>query len=754
MLETLHQIVQEVNGARGLPQALSIIVRRVAEAMGVDVCSVYLVNQEVDEYVLMATIGLNPEAVGRVRLRRDEGLVGLVGEREEPINLDNADQHPRFRYFPETGEERFHAFLGVPIIHFRKVLGVLVVQQQDPRRFDDAEVAFLVTIAAQLAGAIAHGEASGGIDGLRARRAGRGLALFGVSGSTGVTEGTAMVVYSSADLDAVPDRVPDDIELEVELFRASVQAVREELKALSERLAYTVAAEERHLFDAYLRMLDGDSLVKGTIARIREGNWAPGALRETIGEHVQVFNEMEDPYLRERASDIRDIGRRILMRLQLDSGDKRTIPDRVVLVGQEVSASQLAEIPAEKLAGVVTARGSGNSHAAILARAFGVPAVMGVSELPVGRLEGKSVIVDGYSGRVFIEPTSAVRREYRRLMREEAELSAELASLRDLPAETPDGARVKLYANTGLVSDINSSLSSGCDGIGLHRTEFPFMVRERFPGEEEQARLYRQVLEAFRGRPVVLRTLDVGGDKNLPYFPVREDNPFLGWRGIRLTLDHPEIFLGQLRAMLRADIGVHNLRIMFPMISRVDEVEQSLALLRRAHSELVEEGHAVAMPQVGVMIEVPAAIFQAEALAKRVDFLSIGTNDLTQYLLAVDRNNSHVANLYDELHPSVLMAVKTVVEAGARTGCPVSVCGSMAGDPAAAILLLAMGVQAFSMSAAALPRIKWVIRSISKARASELLAQALELETPEAIRHLLNEELERAGLGGLVRVGK
>jgi phosphotransferase system, enzyme I, PtsP len=753
MLERLHQIVQEVNAARGLGQALNIIVQRVAEATGVDVCSIYLVDQETGEYVLMATLGLNPTAVGQVRLGVDEGLVGLVGERAEPINLNDADQHPRFRYFPETGEERFHSFLGVPIIHFRKLLGVLVVQQQARRRFGDAEVAFLMTVAAQLAGAIAHGEASGGIDGLQ-EGGRRGSMLLGVPGSVGVAQGTAMVVYASADLNAVPDRWPDDTDAEIELFLACVEAVREELRGISERLTGSIAAEEHHLFDAYLRMLDSDSLIKGTIEQIRAGNWAPGALRETIGRHVQVFNEMEDPYLRERASDVRDIGRRILMRLQLDSGDERVLPDKVILVGREVSASQLAEIEPERLAGLVTARGSGNSHAAILARAFGVPAVMGVGELPVGRLDGRSMIVDGYSGRVYVDPSAPVRREYRRLMREEAELSAGLKSLQNLPAETPDGFKVSLYANTGLLSDINSSLNSGCDGIGLHRTEFPFMVRDRFPGEEEQTDIYRRVLEPFKGRPVVLRTLDVGGDKSLPYFPVREDNPFLGWRGIRLTLDHPEIFLSQLRAMLRADVGVGNLQIMFPMISRLDEVDQALVLLRRALAELLEEGYAVEMPKVGVMIEVPAAVFQIDALAQRVDFLSVGTNDLTQYLLAVDRNNPRVANLYDELHPAVIRALQLVAESGRRYGKPVSVCGSMAGDPAAVILLLAMGVDGLSTSVASLPRIKWVVRTIAQSRARQLLSSALELDTPKEIRALLTGELEGAGLGGLVRAGK
>ncbi|MCP1675046.1 phosphotransferase system enzyme I (PtsP) [Natronocella acetinitrilica] len=754
MLQTLHSIVQDVNAARGLDQALNIIVRRVADSTNVDVCSIYLVDPDSQEYVLMATKGLNPDAVGRVRLRFDEGLVGLVGERKEPLNLENAEAHPRFRYFPETGEERFHSFLGAPIIHFRRLLGVLVVQQAARRRFGEEEVAFIVTMAAQLAGAIAHGEATGGVNPVLSGTKVSRRAFKGVPGAPGIALGRVMVAYSPADLFAVPDREIEDVEREVQLFDKALQVVREEVRELADRLADTVPPDEHSLFDVYLRMLESESLVDGTIQRIRSGNWASGALRDSIAEHVSVFDEMEDPYLRERAEDIRDIGRRILMRLQVDSGDDRSVPEGTILVGEEISASQLAEIPTDRLAGVVTARGSGNSHVAILARALNIPAVMGVAELPVGRLEGKELIVDGYAGRIHIEPGREIRREYKRLLREDAALSEDLMELKGLPAETPCGYRVGLYANTGLMSDITSSLSSGCDGIGLHRTEFPFMVRERFPGEDEQTVVYRQVLEPFSPRKVVLRTLDVGGDKPLPYFPVREENPFLGWRGIRLTLDHPEIFLTQLRAMLRANNDCGNLQVLLPMISRLSEVDEACALLTRARRELEEEGIQTIEPEIGVMIEVPSAAFQIRALADRVDFFSIGTNDLTQYLLAVDRNNARVADLYDELHPAVVRVVDNVVREARTVNRPVTICGAMAGDPAAAILLLGMGVQGLSMSVSSLLRVKWVIRSFSLEQARELTNRALTMDHPADIRLMLNEALEEAGLGGLVRAGR
>lgn len=752
MLEVLLRIVHEVNTARDLTQALTIIVQRVKQAMAVDVCSVYLTDPDGDQHVLMATDGLNPEAVGKVRLPLTEGLIGLVRERAEPVNLDDAPSHPRYRYIAETGEEQFHGFLGVPIIQHRRPLGVLVVRQCDSRKFNVEEVSFLFTLGAQLAGAISHAQASGGIVGLQDESSATRF-IEGLPGAPGVALGVAVVVYAPSNLEAVPDRTADDPETEEVAFRAAVLAVQEEIKTLGVRMGALLPAADHALFDAFVLMLGSDTLVENTVARIRAGNWAPGALRDTINEHARVFDDMEDPYLRERAGDVRDMGRRILMRLQADAPPRADYPRRTILVGEEISATQLAEVPGGHLAGVVSARGSSSSHAAILARALGIPAVMGARNLPVGRFEGRELVVDGYRGRLYVQPSGAVREEFMRLAREEEALVCDLQELRDLPAETLDGVRVPLYANTGLLADVATSLNCGAEGIGLYRTEFPFMIRQRFPSEDEQRNIYREALEAFAPLPVTLRTLDIGGDKALPYFPVSEDNPFLGWRGIRITLDHPEIFLTQLRAMLRADIGLGNLQILLPMISSVSELDEARVLIDQACRELHEEGLEFRRPPLGVMIEVPSAVYQTEVIAKRVDFLSVGTNDLTQYLLAVDRNNDRVAKLYDGLHIAVLRALMQVVEGAHRHGKPVSVCGELAGDPAAVLLLLGMGIDSLSMSTASLPRIKWVIRSVTQASARRLLVQALELENPAAIRALLNDALEAAGLGGLTRAG-
>lgn len=755
MLILLRRIIEEVNSARDTQQALEIIVRRVKDTMSVDVCSIYLTDDNSKRLVLMATDGLNPASVGKVSLAYGEGLTGLVREREEPINLNDAPDHPRYHFFPETNEEHYLSYLGVPIVHHRKVLGVLVVQRRSNERFNEEDETFVITIAAQLAGAIVHAQATGDIS-VIPKTGSRSdyRPLSGLPGAPGVAIGVAEVVYPMADLDAVPDRESRDVEADVSLFEQAAEAVKSDVAALSKRLSDVLPSEELALFDAYQLMLDSGGFRNKVIELIRGGQWAPAALRDVINEHVKIFKAMDDPYLSERSDDVRDLGQRILAYLQQESRQRVEYPEQTILVGTEISASMLAEVPPGKLAGVVSSSGSRSSHVAILARALNIPAVMGASDLPVGRVNGRSIVVDGYSGRVFINPGKTVIAEFNRLVREEEELVKGLDGLRELPAQTPDGVRVHLYANTGLLTDITPTRNSGAEGIGLYRTEFPFMVRERFPGEDEQRQIYRTVLEAFDPKPVVLRTLDVGGDKSLPYFPIKEENPFLGWRGIRITLDHPEIFMVQLRAMLRASEGLDNLHLLLPMVSNVAEVDDARLLIGRACKELQEEGLVFREPQIGVMIEVPSAVYQISSIARRVDFLSVGTNDLTQYLLAVDRNNSRVAELYDSLHPSVLMALRMVVEGAALHGKPVSVCGEMAGDPASALLLLGMGIDSLSMSVSSLPRVKWMIRNFSREQARQLLDDVMQMEDSRAIRAHLNQALDEAGLGGLIRAGK
>ncbi|MDH1238184.1 MULTISPECIES: phosphoenolpyruvate--protein phosphotransferase [Stutzerimonas] len=751
MLGTLRKIVQEVNAAKDLKAALGIIVLRVREAMGSQVCSVYLLDPETERFVLMATEGLNKRAIGKVSMAPNEGLVGLVGTREEPLNLEHASEHPRYRYFAETGEERYASFLGAPIIHHRRVMGVLVIQQKERRQFDEGEEAFLVTMSAQLAGVIAHAEATGSIRGLG--RQGKGIQetrFIGIPGAPGAAVGTALVVLPPADLDVVPDKHIDNIEAELTLFEAALEAVRADMRNLSEKLATQMRKEERALFDVYLMMLD-DSALGGEVTKvIRTGQWAQGALRQVVTEHVRRFEMMDDAYLRERASDVKDIGRRLLSYLQEARQQALVYPDKTILVSEELSPAMLGEVPEGKLVGMVSVLGSSNSHVAILARAMGIPTVMGAVDLPYSKVDGIELIVDGYRGEIITNPGKVLREQYEVLAEQERQLSEGLDVLRELPCETTDGHRIPLWVNTGLLADVVRAQERGAEGVGLYRTEVPFMIKERFPSEKEQMAIYREQLEAFHPLPVTMRSLDIGGDKCLPYFPIKEENPFLGWRGIRVTLDHPEIFLLQTRAMLKASAGLNNLRILLPMISGIRELEEALHLIHRAWCEVRDEGLDVIMPPVGVMIEVPAAVYLTRELARMVDFISVGSNDLTQYLLAVDRNNPRVADLYDYLHPAVLEALQRVVKEAHGEGKPVSICGEMAGDPAAAMLLLAMGFDSLSMNATNLPKVKWLLRQISMDTAQQLLTRVMLLDSPQVIHSTVQLTLRNLGLNKLI----
>jgi len=749
MLNSLRHIVQEVNAARDLPSALGIIVTSVKNAMRTHVCSVYMRDND-GGYVLMATDGLNQDAVGRVRLSAGEGLVGRVVVREEPINLEQAEAHPSYQYFPETGEERYSSFLGVPIIHQRKVLGVLVVQQVDQRRFDEGDEAFLVTMSAQLAGVIAHAEATGGVNNDKSKIATQAR-FMGVAGAPGIAIGEAMVIAPEADLRSVSYKPCDDVDAEIAFFQRCLMAVREDIKGLGAQLKERLNREERALFDAYLAMLEDASLGGEVTERIRKGANASFAWSEVILEHEQTFNSMNDPYLRERATDLRDLGRRVLAYLQESNRKKRVFPDRTILIGEELTASMLGEIPKEKLVGLVSVEGSSNSHVAILARAMDIPTVMGAVDLPFMQMDGRPIIVDGYRGAVYSDPNEHILKHYMAIDLEEQELFKGLEALKDLPCETNDGYRLPLWVNTGLMADVVRSLERGAEGVGLYRTEVPFLMRDRFPSEEEQRSIYREQLAAFAPLPVTIRTLDIGGDKALPYFPIEEDNPFLGWRGIRVTLDHPEIFLAQVRAMIKASEGLDNLRILLPMITNVPEMEASKALITRVYKELVEEGYNVKMPPVGAMIEVPAAVYQARELAALSDFLSVGSNDLTQYLLAVDRNNARVADLYQAFHPAVLRALQQVVQAAHAEGISVSICGELAGDPGAAILLMAMGFDTLSMSATNLPKVKSVIRGISLTLAKDLLTEVMTMSNADQIRERVEQALSDADVARLIR---
>ena len=750
MLRLLHRITQEVGTAADLNEALAVIVERVKEAIDVDVCSIYVVDNGRNGYLLMATNGLRA-ATGYIRFAITEGLVGLVGESGKLINLDNASDHPSYNRSLEIDGERFQAFLGAPIFHYQRVVGVLVAQQRQSRLFTEDEAALLFTVAAQLGGLISAGIRDDNISMIKESNKPANMVIQGVAGTSGFAVGTVLLPSPLANLESIPDRAVEDVAAEEAAFKAALAIVLQELRASSEQLSEVLSQDTHQIFDFYQLLLEDDALTVAVIEHIRTGNWAPAAVREAIMAQVRLFEQMEDSYLRARAEDIRGIGQRLLLHLQADDWQPQDYPTQCILVGEEVSVACMADVPLSQLAGIVCTRGSVLSHTAILARALDIPAVMGLGDLPFGSLEGCEMVVDGYKGQVIIEPLPAVKTQFQRLVTNAKRLTARLETLRLLPAKTTDDVRIPLYANIGLLSEITPALDNGAEGIGLCRTEFTFSLRESFPSEEEQYHLYRALLEAFAPRPVTLRALDIGGDKHLPYFAVQEASSFLGWRGIRILLDHPEIFLTQLRAMLRANATFNNLQILLPMITTYREVDETRTLLAHAYRTLREEGQPASLSPLGVMLEVPAALYQIKALASRVDYFSLGTNDLTQHLLAVERSNASVAKLYNSLHPAVIGALEAAVQQAHRYAKPISVCGEMASDPLAVILLLGMGIDSLSMPAPSIPRIKWVVRSLAQYDARQLLREVLDLEDERKIHKLLQQALEQAGLGTLVQ---
>jgi phosphotransferase system enzyme I (PtsP) len=750
MIHRLQRIVQEVNRAPDIDHALELITKSLIRDLNTDTCTIYLAREDDPGVLVLKTCeGLNPEMIGKVELKLGQGLIGTIAERAEAMNLADASKHKNFILVQESGEIAFPILLGVPIIAHRDVLGVIAVQRAE-NLFNEDEEAFLTTLAAQLATSIEHVESQAHFSTEQTTHV-----IKGVAGAPGMAIGVAIVLNRGVNLESVPNKKTSDVEGELQSFREAVRKVCEELTVQAEKMRASLPEEECALFLAYAQMLSGGSLIDDTEQGIKAGNWAPSSWRDVVEQHAYVFTQMEDQYLAERANDIRDLGLRVLRKLMLEQNLYLDFPEQTILVGDEVTATDLADVPLDCLSGIVSSHGSSSSHVAILAHALGIPAVMGVPNLPVKQLDGIDLVVDGYNGSAFINPDKSILDEYSRYLEEEAAIEQDLLGLKNQPAVTIDQHQVTLLVNSGLMSDHTPSLRSGAEGVGLYRTEIPFQIRDRFPSEEEQYLIYRDVLDTFRGMPVVLRTLDVGGDKPLSYFPIHEANPFLGWRGIRITLDHPEIFVTQVRAMIRADVGVNNLEILLPMISGKIELVDSLVLINRVRDEIEEElGETIRRPKIGAMIEVPSAVYQIEDICSLVDFVSIGTNDLTQYLLAVDRNNENVAELYSSLHPAVLKAMCQIVEGAALSNTPVSVCGELAGDPLGVMALLGMGIDHLSMSVGSLLRAKKVIMSFKHAELVDMLKQALTMSDAFMIREMYAGKLDQRGLGGLIRAGK
>jgi phosphotransferase system enzyme I (PtsP) len=749
MLSQLRRIVQDVAQEPVLNNALAGLVSNVKNALKTECCSVYLADYQQQHFMLMATDGLNPEAVGQISIGFSEGLIGWVGQREEPINLAEAHLHPRFKVTPEVSEDRFSAFLGCPIIHHRKVLGVLTIQQGESRVFSEDEESFLVTLGVQLASVLVNAEMRQAASQNSKQQKSTGQ-LLGLPGAPGIAIGEGFVLEPSSDFDAISLKKVDDPEKELSRFYRAVKITKAEFNRLAERMAGHLPADALAIFDVYHQLLDAASLGNEIEKQIQEGWCAKSALKRVVEKFARQFDDMDDPYLRERGTDIRDLGQRVLNHLLDTEQRHHKLPEKVVLVADNVTATMLAEIPRAQLVAIVSLKGSVNSHAAIMARALGIPAVMGLDELPLFHWQSQRLIVDGYRGQILVAPAEAIVAEYQALISEDAQLSARYQSEMHLNAQSACGTPFSLMVNAGLAIELESAQPSYTDGIGLYRTEFPFIMRNRFPTEAEQIELYKKVLASHPTKAVVMRTLDVGGDKALPYFSIIEENPFLGWRGIRLTLDHPEIFLVQIRAMLKANIGQGNLHILLPMISDLAEVDESLRLIKQATFELTDElaGTEVQLPKakVGVMIEVPSIMYQLPELARKVDFCSVGTNDLTQYLLAVDRNNPRVAALYDAMHPAVLRALHQMSLQAQGLQLPMSICGELAGEPAGVLILAAMGYNKFSMNSSNLAKIKWLLRRVHLSELQLLLPEILACQSPKQVRLQVQRFLDQKQL--------
>lgn len=756
MLSQLRHIVEQVGEAKSLTAAMDTLVQQTQLTMAVDCCSIYITDEKNGLLNLIASKGLARRAVGNAYLKFGEGIVGLIHEKGEPLNLANISQHPRYHSLAGAQEDHFNSFLGTPIIHKRRVLGVLVVQQKIPRLFSELEESFLVTLAMHLGSVLGNSE-------LRLAQAqsaipNRSIHLQGSPASSGIAIAEVYIVRPILTLAEVHIEKSHTAGKDILLFEMIVEKCSDEFLEMALTLKEHLSKDTFALFDIYAHVLKDKTFLNAIRIQINDHQMtASSAIKVVAESYIKQFEAMSDSYLSERAVEVRDVAQRLLYHLTQQVEESVKLPAKLILVASEVTLSMLASIPTDNLQGIISVRGGASSHVAILARALGIPAVMGVP-LPLVNTDKKTVIIDGYAGAVILSPEPVLLSHYQLLLEEENELKklVELGECKE--AVTLDGHKITIMLNTGLNANQHAAVRGHFDGIGLYRSELPFMLSSSFPTEQEQRESYQGLLNQYAQLPVTMRTLDVGGDKQLSYFPIIEENPFLGWRGIRLTLDHPEIFLVQIRAMLTASVEHQNLRIMLPMITAIEEVIEAKRLIIQAWQEIQQEqGLTPArfpLPDIGVMVEVPASIFIIPQLAELVDFISIGSNDLTQYLLAVDRNNSRVAALFDSYHPAVLHALKLIMDSSRRCNLEVSICGELAGDPIGALILLGMGYNRLSMNATNMGKIKYLINALPRYELAECIEKALTANSGAAIRTIFVNYLDSKGLGGFIRAGK
>ena len=716
-------------GGGSAQERLDKTVHLIAADMVAEVCSCYVMRAgEVLE--LFATEGLKKSAVHQTRLRVGEGLVGDIAGQARTLALADAQAHPNFAYRPETGEEIYHSLMGVPIIRGGRVIGVLVVQNRSQRHYTEEEMETLETVAMVLAELVASGnlvsrEELAPVDGTALLP----LRLEGIRLHGGVGIGQAVLHQPRM---VIRQLVAEDAEAELGRFSQALSGIQASLDALFARPEMH-DGEHRDVLETY-RMFTEDKGWRGRISEaIMTGLTAEAAIQK-IHEDMRVrMAGISDPYLRERMHDFDDIANRLLQFLdgEENGGGRAELPNNAILIARSIGAMELFDYDHRKLRGLILEEGSPTAHVVIVARALDIP-VVGRCKDVLDRVEPLDlVIVDGDNGQVFLRPSDDIRDIFSKAISQRDERRAQYALLRDLPAETVDGVRVHLMMNAGLLLDMQHLDETGAEGIGLYRTELPFMARPALPDVEAQESLYRKIMDQAKGQPVVFRTLDVGGDKVLPYWNAPpEENPALGWRSIRITLDRPAVLRQQLRALLGAASG-RDLTVMFPMIAEVDEFVRARAILELEKERMVTNGRDLPTSiRVGTMLEVPALAFQLDSLLPLVDFISVGSNDLAQFLFAVDRGNPMVAERYDTLSPGFLKFLRQVSRECEAAGVSLSVCGEMAGRPLEALALLAVGIRTLSMTSPSLGPVKTMIRSANVAAVTEYLNVLLNLPAP------------------------
>jgi phosphotransferase system enzyme I (PtsP) len=725
---------------------LDRIVILIAANMVAEVCSVYVMRGD-GVLELYATEGLNREAVHLTTMRAGEGLVGLIASTAEPLALSDAQTHPAFSYKPETGEEIYHAFLGVPILRAGNTLGVLVVQNRTYRLYTEEEIEALQTTAMVVAEMIASGELQGPAGAAVGTALRRSVHQRGVVLSDGV--GLGHVVLHEPRV-PVKNLIAENVEAEVKRLEAAIAEVRVSIDELIERGDVAHMGEHREVLETF-RMFAHD---QGWLRRMREAVLS-GLTAEAAVERVQSDNRARlmrqtDPYLRDRLHDLDDLANRLLHKLVGRDFvvDRAALPDNAILVARSMGPAALLDYDRSRLRGLVLEEGGPTSHIAIVARALGIPAVSEIENATALVEPGDAIIVDGMAGEVQIRPTSDIESAYGEKARLRARRQEQYRRVRDVPAVTKDGVAIELQLNAGLLVDLPHLAETGAAGIGLFRTELQFMIAERMPSGAEQQALYKAVLEAVGDAPVTFRTLDIGGDKVLPYMQAMEEqNPALGWRAIRIGLDRPGLLRSQLRALLRAAAG-RPLKIMFPMVATCDEFERAKTIVHREKAYLARHKHPLPSElKLGVMVEVPSLLFQLDDIARTADFLSVGSNDLMQFLFAADRENRLVANRFDPLNSASLRALKLVAERSEAAGCPVTVCGEIGGRPLEAMALIGLGFRQLSMSPASIGPVKAMILDVDAGEVTSLVERELRgAGTRDSLRPALAAYAESRGI--------